>query len=140
MNNAITVRRGLIAAKKEITRLCERWGRPKDVRANPVTRGAMDAIKRALDEVEFYLQEGGRCVVCGNLSEKDACNKCKKRPCEEDAFVLNKELICSECITEDEFRAWVGETCPEAVHTLEWDEHPEDFEDPCFCSTCRSYD
>ena len=24
-------------------------------------------------------------------------------------------------------------------HTLDWDEHPEDYDDPCFCATCRAY-
>lgn len=28
---------------------------------------------------------------------------------------------------------------PEFAHTYWWDEHPEDYNDPCLCATCRSY-
>lgn len=28
---------------------------------------------------------------------------------------------------------------PDFYHTLAWDEHPEDYEDTCFCATCRDY-
>ncbi len=28
---------------------------------------------------------------------------------------------------------------PEIAHTYFWDEHPEDWNDPCLWSTCRSY-
>ncbi|MHC4310920.1 MAG: hypothetical protein ACYSW3_00430 [Planctomycetota bacterium] len=28
---------------------------------------------------------------------------------------------------------------PDLAHTAYWDEHPEDWEDGCFCATCRSY-
>ena len=28
---------------------------------------------------------------------------------------------------------------PDLVHTIHWDEHPEDWNDGCFCATCRGY-
>jgi len=28
---------------------------------------------------------------------------------------------------------------PDLVHTLHWDEHPEDWDDGCFCAACREY-
>lgn len=137
--NAMMIRNGLIVAKKEIVkRIKASESSEQDIKVEIRTSQALCAIERVLDSLDFDLQKAGRCVACGNLSEKDACNKCKKRPCEECLFVLSGENICSECLTEDEFRLWVGETCPEAVPTLEWDEHPEGFEDPCFCSECRS--
>ena len=39
----------------------------------------------------------------------------------------------------DKFKAEVKEYYPEYYHTLEWNEHPEGYNDPCFCATCRSY-
>ena len=29
---------------------------------------------------------------------------------------------------------------PEIAHTWDWEEHPEDYNGPCACQTCRSYD
>jgi hypothetical protein len=28
---------------------------------------------------------------------------------------------------------------PDLLHTYYWDEHPEDWDDGCFCVQCRSY-
>lgn len=28
---------------------------------------------------------------------------------------------------------------PEIAHTYFWDEHPEDYDDPCLCAVCVSY-
>ncbi len=41
--------------------------------------------------------------------------------------------------TWNEYKKEIKKHYPEYYHTLEWDEHPEDFDEPCFCATCRSY-
>ena len=42
---------------------------------------------------------------------------------------------------EDELwtRDHVAKFDPEYLHTWDWDEHPEDYDDPCYCASCRSY-
>lgn len=37
------------------------------------------------------------------------------------------------------YKEAVKKDYPEYYHTLAWDEHPEDYNEPCFCATCRSY-
>lgn len=37
------------------------------------------------------------------------------------------------------FKEDVKKYQPQYYHTLEWDEHPEDYDDTCFCATCRDY-
>ena len=37
------------------------------------------------------------------------------------------------------FKEEVKKYYPKYYHTLDWDEHPEDSDEPCFCATCRSY-
>jgi hypothetical protein len=38
------------------------------------------------------------------------------------------------------FKIWIVEVwLGWKWHTAYWDEHPEDWEDGCFCATCRSY-
>ena len=31
------------------------------------------------------------------------------------------------------------ESMGDKAHTYYWDEHPEDYDEPCICATCRSY-
>ena len=38
-----------------------------------------------------------------------------------------------------EYKKEVKKHYPEYFYTLDWDEHPEDYDGPCFCATCRSY-
>ncbi len=38
-----------------------------------------------------------------------------------------------------EYKKEVKKYYPEYFYTLDWDEHPEDYDGPCFCATCRSY-
>lgn len=37
-------------------------------------------------------------------------------------------------------REWVERSYPHHAHTWDWDDHPGDYEDVCFCRTCRSGD
>lgn len=36
-------------------------------------------------------------------------------------------------------KEWVQENDKEYAHTWEWAEHPEEYNDWCWCETCRSY-
>jgi hypothetical protein len=36
------------------------------------------------------------------------------------------------------YRRWWKRECPELFYTFDWDEHPEDWDEPCICSECRS--
>jgi hypothetical protein len=36
-------------------------------------------------------------------------------------------------------KAWVIKNDPKYAHTWDWDEHPEDYDDACYCALCRSY-
>lgn len=38
-----------------------------------------------------------------------------------------------------EWKENVKKHYPDYYHTIEWDEHPEDYDDTCFCATCRDY-
>lgn len=42
-------------------------------------------------------------------------------------------------MTLEELRAYVLNEYPEYIHTFDWDECPEDWDDVCFCVLCRSY-
>ncbi len=42
-------------------------------------------------------------------------------------------------LKEWRYRRWWKRNYPEAFHTFDWDEHPEDWDDGCICHTCRSY-
>ncbi len=41
--------------------------------------------------------------------------------------------------TYGELEAYVKKELPDYAHTLEWEEHPEEYGDTCFCELCRSY-
>jgi hypothetical protein len=41
-------------------------------------------------------------------------------------------------LSYDELAATVRATRPELAHTLEWDEHPDDWNDECFCYECMT--
>ena len=84
------------------------------------------------------------CITCSSkyhyskTQAIDYCNKCYKGACEEHLFEFEEKNICTECITWNDYYQWVTETNPDAVHTLDWDEHPEDYDEICFCTECRS--
>jgi len=40
-----------------------------------------------------------------------------------------------EPITEE----WVKKNDPKYAHTWEWDEHPDEYDEWCWCASCRSY-
>ena len=88
------------------------------------------------------------------------CPRCEEKP--KKLRPVWPEL-CKRCIQRENmclYHNWplldhapcicVGKDClseaqaqrdyPEYAHTWEWDEHPEDYEDMCFCADCRSYD
>ena len=52
----------------------------------------------------------------------------------ERLFVAHPEPE-GEVITKE----WVQANDPEYAHTWDWEEHPEDRNDWCWCETCRSY-
>ena len=41
--------------------------------------------------------------------------------------------------TFEEWAAHLRAVDPEYGHTVDWDEHPEGYDDPCWCGLCRSY-
>lgn len=49
------------------------------------------------------------------------------------ASELDAACLCEMFID----REWVTRNRPELLHTWDWDEHPEGYEDECFCYECR---
>jgi len=80
-----------------------------------------------------------KCKICGMEREQLTCKGCKQAVCAEHSVRMANENICAECCTENEYRASVRESDPDAAWTLGLDEHPENYQDSCYCDTCRSY-
>ena len=41
-------------------------------------------------------------------------------------------------LTLDEFREWVKKNDPKHLHTFDWDQCPEDWDNGCYCRECRA--
>ena len=81
-------------------------------------------------------------VSLGHPKWYDDVVKRGKPPCSkfERFESMRKSGMCYNCFQIVHLtKADVEELYPRLAHTWDWDEHSEDYDDFCFCATCRSY-
>lgn len=72
----------------------------------------------------------------------ELCDRCIQREdkCLYHNWPLRDDAPCicvgEDCLSEDRAQR----DYPEYAHTWKWGQHPEEYEDICFCAECRSYD
>jgi len=73
----------------------------------------------------------GLMFACGEMSDPPTTppsTECLGGSCNQG------EVMCLSC-----FYDYVKKNEPELANTFDWEEHPENYEDCCYCALCRSY-